>query len=211
VPIRKGQWIVDRRRTVLDLCGGTGSWSAPWRQHGYEVYVVDPDPILEPTFCMTVHEFRWKLLAGIIYLPPVDIILAAPPCTHFTNASAGLWAKYDQQGLTDVSMGIVYTCLELVDRLAPRLWALENPRGRLAALLGRRPSWHFQPYFYGDPWKKETLIWGNAKRPDPTNVVKPLKISPNARLGGKSAKVKTERSRTPHGFASAFAAVNART
>jgi hypothetical protein len=211
MPLRKGQWIVERRNAVLDLCGGTGSWSKPWKVFGYEVYVVDPDPLLEPTFCMTVQEFRWKLLQGIIYLPPVDVILAAPPCTHFTNASAANWSIYDRGGLTELSLDTVHTCMELIERLAPRVWALENPRGRLANLWGRKPAWSFQPYFYGDPWKKETWIWGNAKRPEPTCMVTPLRISPQARLGGKSAKVKTERSRTPRGFASAFAAVNKRT
>ena len=27
---------------ILDLCGGTGAWSAPYRDAGYEVIVVDP-------------------------------------------------------------------------------------------------------------------------------------------------------------------------
>lgn len=211
MPLRKGQWIVDRRRTVLDLCGGTGAWSSPWRTLGYEVYVVDNDPNHEPEFCMSVQNFSRLLQAGDIYLPPVDVVLAAPPCTHFSNASAGFWTVYDQQGVTEQSLSTVRTCLELVDRLAPRVWALENPRGRLATLINKRPAWSFQPYFYGDPWKKTTFIWGNARRPPPTKMVTPMPISPNARLGGKSAKVKTLRSRTPHGFAVAFAAVNKRT
>ena len=27
---------------ILDLCGGTGSWSRPYRDAGYDVRIVDP-------------------------------------------------------------------------------------------------------------------------------------------------------------------------
>lgn len=202
---------MERRRTVLDLCGGTGSWSAPWRDRGYEVYVVDPDPFLGADFQMTVQEFRQKLMSQEIYLPPVDVLLAAPPCTHFTNASARLWAEYDRQGLTEQSLSTVRTCMDLIERLAPRVWALENPPGRLGRYLLQTHAWSFQPFEYGDPWSKKTWIWGTATKPAPTQIVKPLKISPGARLGGRTAKVKTERSRTPPGFARAFAVMNSRT
>lgn len=198
-------WRIYRRRAVLDLCGGTGAWSAPWREYGYEVYIVDPNHPAD--FRMTVQEFALRRP----FLPPLDVILAAPPCTHFSNASSRFWAEYDRRGDTEHSLSTVRTCLELIERLAPRLWALENPRGRLGALIKLKPAWKIQPYLYGDPWSKETYIWGNARRPEPTEIVTPLPISPGARLGGATFKVKTERSRTPPGFARAFAAVNKRT
>ena len=35
---------------ILDLCGGTGSWSAPYREAGYDVRVVTlPDMDVRPT------------------------------------------------------------------------------------------------------------------------------------------------------------------
>jgi len=206
VPFRGN--IIERRRAILDLCGGTGAWSAPFRSLGYETYVVDVDGFHDPDFCMSVQTFLQKIRQDSIYLPPVDIVLAAPPCTHFTNASARLWPEYDRKGLTRQSIDTVLTCLNIIDLLAPRAWALENPRGRLRYFIGL-PSWNFQPFLYGDPWSKETHIWGTARKPTMTSRVQVLPML--ARLGGKSAKVKTERSRTPPGFARAFAAENRRT
>ena len=52
-------------KIILDLCGGTGSWSRPWKEAGYDVRVITlPD--------YDVREFSY---AG----DPVFGILAAPP------------------------------------------------------------------------------------------------------------------------------------
>jgi hypothetical protein len=201
--------VIPPRKTILDLCGGTGAWSDPYRQYGYEVYVVDPDINYRPQFLMTVQEFLAHVQGGTVYLPRLEGILAAPPCTHFTLASSRLWKTYDRDGRYAASLDIVDACDKIIDILSPRWWALENPPGRLSHVLGR-PAWFFQPFEYGDPWSKETWIWGTATKPPPTNIVRPVAISPNQRLGGSSAKVKTERSRTPRGFAEAFAAINRR-
>lgn len=56
------------RRIVLDLCGGTGAWSAPYREAGYDIRLITlPD---------------WDVR---FYEPPAGVhgILAAPPCTEF--------------------------------------------------------------------------------------------------------------------------------
>lgn len=207
MPWRFGKWIIPRRRAILDLCGGTGSWSQPFRDLGFEVYVVDSDPTLRPDIWLSVQQLIGHLRAGTVHLPPVYGILAAPPCTHFTIAGSRYWDRYDADGLTDQSLNTVAACKMLIQMLRPKWWALENPPGRLRDYLGP-PAWTFQPYEYGDPWKKRTCIWGTARKPEPTNVVEPVPISPILRLGGSSPKVKTERSKTPQGFAVAFAAVN---
>ena len=55
-------------KVILDLCGGTGSWSKPYKDNGYDVRV-----ITLPDYDVTTFE------------PPKDVygILAAPPCTMF--------------------------------------------------------------------------------------------------------------------------------
>ena len=55
-------------KLILDLCGGTGSWSKPYAEAGYHVRIIDlPEDVrlLEPPRA------------------PVHGILAAPPCTYF--------------------------------------------------------------------------------------------------------------------------------
>lgn len=57
------------RKIILDLCGGTGSWSRPYAQAGYDVRVI------------TLPEYDVR-----DYEPPENVygILAAPPCTEFS-------------------------------------------------------------------------------------------------------------------------------
>ena len=57
-------------KIILDLCGGTGSWSRPYTEAGYTVEVVD---ILYGEYVEN-------------YIPPSGVygILAAPPCTMFS-------------------------------------------------------------------------------------------------------------------------------
>lgn len=184
---------------ILDLCGGTGSWSQPYRDKGVHVIVVDTDPVLEPDICQDIRDL------DLSKLPPPVGILAAPPCTHFSNASSRNWPKYDQQGDTERSLDIVQACLKIISVLKPRWWALENPRGRLIRTLGP-PAWSFRAWEYGDSSIKHTLIWGTARRPPSTDDI-PIRPPAN-RMGGSGRKVKTERSRTPQGFARAFAAEN---
>ena len=46
-----------------------------------------------------------------------------------------------------------------------KFWALENPaRGFLPYFLGK-PAITFNPYEFGDMYKKETALWGNFNEP----------------------------------------------
>ena len=37
-------------KIILDLCGGTGSWSKPYKENGYDVRVIDPQEWLEDDY-----------------------------------------------------------------------------------------------------------------------------------------------------------------
>jgi hypothetical protein len=143
-------------KVILDLCGGTGAWSRPYAEAGYDVRVVT----------LPVQDVR-------DYEPPADVygILAAPPCTEFAVSGARWWAQKDPGRLAE-ALEIVAACLRIVERSRPWFWALENPVGRLRRFIGP-PAYSFQPYEYGDPWLKRTLIWGTANRPDLRPVAAP--------------------------------------
>ena len=50
-----------------------------------------------------------------------------------------------------------------------KFWALENPsRGLLKNFIGK-PAFIFNPYEFGDMYKKETALWGNFK--EPKNII----------------------------------------
>jgi hypothetical protein len=136
---------------VLDLCGGTGAWSEPYRKAGYDVRLVTL-PALD------VRTYRAP--SG------VRGVLAAPPCSEFSGL---------KRGVRDFAKGLecVVACLRIVAECNPEWWALENPgSGLLRRWLGPpRDTW--QPCDFGDPWTKLTAIWGRFALPD-RNYVAPL-------------------------------------
>ena len=57
-------------KIILDLCGGTGAWSKPYKEAGYDVRII------------TLPEYDVRN-----YVPPLAYgILAAPPCEQFSFA-----------------------------------------------------------------------------------------------------------------------------
>lgn len=184
-------------RIILDLCGGTGSWSAPYREAGYDVRLVTmPD---QDVRLFTVPD------------EPIWGILAAPPCTHFAGSGAQYWREKDEDGRTLEALSVVDACLRIIWRACwPKWWALENPVGRLRNYIGP-PCMTFNPCDYGDPYTKRTLLWGNFRQPV-ESPVEPIKVCSQGswlmKLGGKSERTKTLRSITPPGFARAFFEAN---
>lgn len=82
-------------KLILDLCGGTGSWSRPYLEAGYEIINVTlPD--------YDVSNFS----------PPNNVygIFAAPPCDQFSFARTKAKKPRDLKG----SMDIVYHCLRII-------------------------------------------------------------------------------------------------
>jgi len=206
------------RRIILDLCGGTGSWSKPFADAGYDVRLVT----------LPAHDVR-------TYEPPRNVygVLAAPPCDQFSR-TLGLLGR---PGDTARGMEVVDACMRVIDqcRAGGRLkfWALENPVGKLVDFIGR-PAFVFQPWEFGDPWTKRTGIWGEFAEPKkkfkawaevPQNrelYIRPLRDKPNMIWLHKSAQasirsfrgfvVDTDaafRAITPQGFARAFFRANA--
>ena len=151
------------------------------------------------------------------YEPPPNIygILAAPPCTHFTNSGAQYWKKKDADGRTLADTQIITHCLRIIAMARPKFWAMENPTGRFVRWMGK-PNLVFNPCDYGDPYTKRTCVWGVFGQPE-TNPVKPeFVIASNGdryskihmKTGGRSSKTKELRSITPAGFARAFFEAN---
>lgn len=135
-------------KIILDLCGGTGSWSKPYKEAGYDVRLVTlPD-----------NDVR-------LYIPPENVygILAAPPCTEFSFAKhyhgKGNYTHNFLAGLEVVS-----ACMRIILTCKPKFWALENPRGYLQRWLGK-PQYSFHPYYFDDGYKKETYLWGEFQIP----------------------------------------------
>ena len=179
-------------KTILDLCGGTGAWSKPYKDAGYDVYVIE----IENGHDVRLFEFNW---AG-----DVHGILAAPPCTHLAGSGARWWADKGEDALLE-SLAIVDACLRVVLVTQPVWWCLENPVGRLVHYLGK-PKMYFNPCDYGDPYTKKTCLWGDFNEPI-QNPVYPTEGGKMHRLPPSEDRARL-RSITPPGFAQAFFEAN---
>lgn len=157
-------------RIILDLCGGTGSWSKPYAVAGYDVRLVTlPDNDV------------------LTYAPPDGVygILAAPPCTQFSFARTKAKIPRNlREGMTTIR-----ACLEIIwhcqcqlnsdqQKYSPlNFWALENPYlGMLRWFLGR-PPFVFDPYEFGDDYQKRTALWGSFSDP----IKCPVEMSANSK------------------------------
>jgi len=226
-PLAKGESVglnpTSDANIILDLCGGTGSWSEPFKKKGFKVIVLD---IKEGYDIKRAYNQN-----NLIVFPNIDIekktilifkkdiygILSAPPCTQFSFART----KAKEPRNLEEGMKIVEACLKIIwicqnnlkkdAQKKPHLkfWALENPNGMLKWFLGK-PAFEFSPYEFGDDYKKKTHIWGDFEIPEkkPIKCTKPKfdKLSTkeiHPEYYGKLTR-QERRAITPKGFAEAF-------
>jgi len=177
--------LLNETKIILDLCGGTGAWSKPYKDAGYDVRLIT---LLE-------NDVR-------DYIPPENVygVLAAPPCTEFAVSGARWWKDKGHEPLLK-GLEIVGACCRIILFSNPKFWCVENPVGRLRRFIGE-PAMYFDPCDYGDPWTKKTTLWGNFNVPE-KNPVTPVGKNPihHCPPGPKRQEF---RSTTPPGFAKAF-------
>lgn len=141
--------MTNSEKIILDLCGGTGSWSRPYKEAGYDVRLI------------TLPEYD-----VFTYEPPANVygILAAPTCTMFSLARTTAKTPRD---FTE-GMKLVERCLHIIWDCrrtgSLKFWALENPVGYLRQFLGKPPL-TFDPCDYGDTYTKRTDLWGFYRAP----------------------------------------------
>lgn len=220
-------------KIILDLCGGTGAWSKPYRDAGYDVRLITlPDyDITETEFGSNGTIFfrssdRQKEMNGI---NPENVygILAAPPCTMFSLARTRAKTPRDlREGMecVEACLKVIWECQknyrqEYGYKTSLKFWALENPWGLLRFFLGK-PALIFQPYEFGDPYSKKTCLWGNFNEPKKSEVKKEVDIFYRGKMSDykkyksisdlvNNPKNRQElRSITPQGFAQAFFKAN---
>ncbi len=200
--IEAGRSIVEKvgNSTILDLCGGTGAWSQPYREADYKVIVVDPYGETRDTVNIDVRDFQ-TLNSSI------QGVLAAPPCTEFSASGARWWKGKDPKLLSE-AIAVVRACLEIVRRANPVWWCLENPVGRIYKCVPElgKPIMRFDPCDFGDPYTKRTCLYGRFSFPEKSPVY-PVEGS-KIHLMSPSPTRTRDRSITPSGFAKAFFRAN---
>ncbi len=147
-----------KQLTVIDLFSGLGGFSQSFVDRGHNVVRIDN----EPSLAHVPHTTIADVLALTFWDLPdaVDIVLASPPCTHFSCAAG--W-RYWKNGFpspeVEESVKLVKYTLALINGIDPKYWVLENPRGMLRKVIGPPvvTTWWGS---WGMPYLKPTDLWG---------------------------------------------------
>ena len=192
-------------KTILHLCADIGSDSKPYLDNEYNVIRIGKE--------IGVENFS----------PPEDVygIIANPPCTEFSFARTNSIKERDlKKGMFLVTecLRIIWECqykipYKTAKKTTLNFWMLENPFGFLRRFLGH-PALVYQPYEYGDNYKKKTCVWGffNLPKKSPIECTMPkfdnLKNDQIHYKGNEILTRQERRSISSPGFCQAFYEAN---
>ena len=148
---------------ILELFSGTESFSIVAKARGHQVFTIENNPDFNPSLCKNILDVTIK---DIPFKP--DVIWASPPCTCFSVASIGKsWCGNYHPKRTETALGMAYVLktLDLIKKLKPKYFFIENPRGvlRKMAFMDELPIRNTVTYCqYGDTRMKPTDIWTNC-------------------------------------------------
>lgn len=147
-------------KIILDLCGGTGMWSKPYKDAGYNVQL-----ITHPKYDV----FEYNYYKG--FINKIHGVLFAPTCTHFSMARTTAKTPRDlENAMKLVNRGLfIIQSIRCSHKNNLKFWAMENPCGYLRQIIGK-PSLTFNPMDYGANYSKKTDLWGYFNHPKKSPV-----------------------------------------
>ena len=201
---------MENKLKVLVACEESQAVTIEFRNLGIEAYSCDVVP------CSGGHP-EWHLQQDVTELlkQKWDMIIAFPPCTYMSNAGAcrmyptkgNICNERLKKGMDAKEFFMLFYNCD-----CPKV-AIENPQP-LKIIGLPEPTQIIQPYMFGDPFSKKTLLWlKSLPNLEPTNILtewRPFIESGTSRNKGKNKGVKfaqgsTERSKTFPGIAKAMA------
>lgn len=148
--------------TCIDLFSGLGGWSSSMAMHpeNWRVITVDIEREFDPTVCIDIMDFD----PSILPMNPT-VILASPPCQKFSpNTIRFNWNKRKVKDFGVIqALGLVAKTCDIIMKLQPTYWVMENPRGMLRNIMGKPKV---ETYFrsFGTDNLKPTDLWGILPR-----------------------------------------------
>lgn len=197
---------------ILIACEESQTVCKAFREKGHEAYSCDILP------CSGGHP-EWHIQGDAIeeaYSGKYDMMIAHPPCTFMSKAGARF--MYPKAGSVDnIRLSKAKEAKEFFLKLlnSPiNKIAVENPTP-LKIIGLPTPTQIIQPFEYGEPFSKRTLLWlKNLPKLSPTKIVKEYTPFLPSNTGGKKrgqkfsrgkARNSTEASKTFLGIAEAMA------
>ena len=148
----------NKKKICLDLCAGLGGFSQAFlNDKKWDVITLDIEKKFNPTIEGDVidiveHPEKYK---DFWELKP-DIIMASPPCNHFSLANP----TWPRQGIY-TALKIAGACMEIIARLQPKYFILENPHARLRYFM--RNNVNIRLNSFGYRTVKPTDFWTNIE------------------------------------------------
>ena len=133
---------------ILELFCGLGGWSKGFQELGQECTGVDIQDLGYPYRFIQADIFDWQPDQDY------DIVLASPPCSEFSiiKRNTGTYHYSERIGLD-----LVWRTFELIKKINPRYWIIENVKGLSEFLPGTK-----EIIRYGRRYGiKEAYLWGN--------------------------------------------------
>jgi len=150
-----------KKLNTIELFSGTGSFSKIAKKLGHNIFRVEIDKYFDAELHKDILQVSEKDLPKNI-----DILWASPPCTSFSVASIGSsWCGEYHPKRVETALGMAYVLktIYLINKLKPKYWFIENPRGVLRKMAFMDNSYRRTITYcqYGDDRMKPTDIWTN--------------------------------------------------
>lgn len=151
------------QKYMIEGFAGEGKLAKFFKEAGYEVITIDNNPNLKPDICVDMLNFNINMLPEKFSKP--DVIHFGVPCTKFSIAGrSSNFTNFMPNDIDScVALALVYKSLNIINKLKPKSWFIENPVGYLRKFpfmkeLIRRTVWYCQ---YGDKRAKPTDFFTN--------------------------------------------------
>lgn len=157
---------------VLVACEESQTVCKAFRERGHEAYSCD---IQE---CSGGHP-EWHIQDDVLshLNDGWDIMIAFPPCTYLSYCGER-WFQVDptRQAKRDAAIAFFKSIYNApIEKIA-----IENPRGVMSKW--KREGQEIQPFYFGDPYRKRTLLWLKNLPPLMYGAVNPKGIVPEKYL-----------------------------
>lgn len=182
---------------VVDLFSGLGGFSEAFLNRGHDVVRYDNDERFKDvpkTIIRDVGELKGPDLKGS------DIVLASPPCQHFSIAAVcHHWKDLEPTEETQKVIRLVKYTKHIIEEANPRYYIIENPRGMMRRVLGM-PDRFVCLAAYGKKAKKPTDLWGRFPPIDWKMPFKWEKAPRGSKTGVQGYKNAAEAAKIPYDF-----------
>jgi hypothetical protein len=165
---------------VVEFFSGLGGFSQAFVDRGHNVTRYDNDSRFS-NVPYTIKKDVWNLTHR--NLKGAKIILASPPCTHFSVAAVyHHWPNGEPTEATKEQIKLILHTIEIIEEAEPDYYIIENPRGMLRNVIGR-PQKTIPMCAYGKEAYKPTDLWGKFPPIDWKMPMKWQKAPRGSKLG----------------------------